>query len=100
MAYQNSFGYNPFYRSDPPFHPPTSLPSFNEYILRPSYEQLIFFIASHKLSSLSKFKQCPIGYSLGLGQNQFNFVFQKSTSEPYPSDFNLECWNYFDSAWD
>jgi len=41
-----------------------------------------------------------IGNPLGLGQNQFNSVIQGPTSEPYPSNFNLGCWNYSNSSWD
>ena len=41
---------------------------------------------------------CPsIGYSLGLGHNQFNAPLQGPTSESYPS--NLECWNDLKFLW-
>jgi len=31
MTYPHSFGNDPFYRPDPPIHPPTFLPSFHDY---------------------------------------------------------------------
>ena len=75
MAYPNSFGYDPFYRLDTSFHPPTSLPDFNEYIHLTNYS----FSSYHQMSchncqdQNNPSEQCPsIGYSLGLGQNQFH----------------------------
>ena len=37
MEFPNSFGYDPFYRSDPHFHSPTSLLDLNEYIHPTNY---------------------------------------------------------------
>ena len=42
MAYPHLFGYDPFYKPDPPFHSPTSLPSFHDYTSNPLSHLLRF----------------------------------------------------------
>ena len=102
MAYPNSFCYDPFYRPDPPFHPPSSLSDFNEYIHPTNYSFSSYHPMSchHCQDPNHSSEQCPsIGYSLGPGQNQFH-TFQGPTSEPYPSNFNSEGWNCPQFSWD
>jgi len=100
MAYPHSFGYNSFYRPNLPFHPPTSFSSFHHYT-QPTLSSftsypIIWCDYYHNPSHPSE--QCPsIGYPLVLGQNQFH-TFQRPTSEPYPSNLKLECWNYSEST--
>ena len=103
MAYPNSFGYDPFYRPNPPFHLPTSPLNLHDYVqsIIPSFTSYPLLWCHHCHNSSHPSEQCPsIGYSLGLGQNQFNSIFQEPTSEPCQSDFNSGCWNYSYPPWD
>ena len=95
MAYPNSFGYDPFYRLDPPSHPPTSLSDFNRYTHSTNYSFSSYHHMSchHCQDSNHPSEQYPlVGYSLGLGQNQFH-TFQGPTSQLYPLNFNSEDMN-------
>jgi len=50
MAYPHSLGYDTFYKSDPPFHPPTS----SELSwLHPTHYPIFYILPSHLVSSLS-----------------------------------------------
>ena len=77
MAYPNSFGYDPFYRPDPPFDPPASLPDFTEYFYPTNYS----FSSYHQMSChhyqdpnhLSE-QRTSIGFSLGLGQKSISHI--------------------------
>jgi len=73
-------------------HPSSSSLSFHDY-----NQPTILTLSSHPLmwchhchDSPHPSEQCPsIGYSLGLGQNQFD-IFQGPMNESYPSNFNSE----------
>jgi len=73
MAYSNSYGYNSFYRPNPPFYPPTSFPNFNDYT-QPTRSSLnLIYPFGAIIAKIHYILQCPsIGYPLGLGQNQFH----------------------------
>ena len=93
MAYPNSFGYDPFYRPDPPFYPPIPLPTFHDDIQPsiPSFTSNSLIWYYHCQNSSHSSEQCPsVGYSLGLRQNQLH-TFQGPTSEPYPANLNSGC---------
>ena len=96
MVYLNQDVYNYYHdRSFPHSHPPSSPLSFMATTNPFVHLIHLILLCGTIIAMISSYpsEQCPsIGYSLVLGQNQFD-TFQGPTNESYPSNFNSEGWN-------